>query len=99
MYTDVEMSLIRNLLRRPEPEPVEMGPLFAQVKAAIENVQAYARSHGGDIRLLGVSEDGDVKIKLTGACSGCPMSGLTIKHGVEEQLKMLVPGVRSVIQI
>jgi len=47
---------------------------------------------------VGVSDEGDVSIKLTGACNGCPMSGLTLKHGIEEQLKVLVPGVRKVIQ-
>jgi len=93
------MSVIRNLFRRSEVEPTEMGPLFAQVKSAMENVQAYARSHGGEIRLLGVTDDGDVKIKLSGACHGCPMSALTLKHGIELQLKELVPGVRKIVQL
>lgn len=75
-----------------------MGPLYAQVRAAIEDVQAYARSHGGQIHLMGVSAEGDVRIKLTGTCRGCPMSALTLKFGVEEQLRVLVPGVRRVIQ-
>jgi len=93
------MSLIRNILRLGKPEPVEMGPLFGQVKAAMENVQAYARSHGGEISLLGVNDDGDVKIRLSGACKGCPMSGLTLKHGIELQLRELVPGVKKIIQV
>ncbi len=93
------MSIIRTFLRRNEPKPSEMGPLFPQVKAAMENVQAYARSHGGEIHLIGVSEEGDVTIKLTGACRGCPMSGLTLKHGIEMQLKELVPGVRKISQV
>jgi Fe-S cluster biogenesis protein NfuA len=76
-----------------------MGPLFAQVKSAMEDVQAYARSHGGEIRLIGVSDDGDVKIRLSGSCHGCPMSALTLKHGIELQLKELVPGVRKIIQV
>jgi len=75
-----------------------MGPLYPQVRVAMLDVQAYARSHGGEIHLVGVSEEGDVRIQLTGACNGCPMSGLTLKHGIEEQLKVLVPGVRKVIQ-
>jgi len=76
-----------------------MGPLFPQVKQAMVDVQAYARSHGGEIQLLGVSEEGDVKIKFSGACRGCPMSGLTLKHGIESQLRELVPGVKKIIQI
>ena len=93
------MSLIRNLLRRQEPEPQEMGPLFGQVKTAMEDVQAYARSHGGEIQLLGVTELGEVKIKLHGACRGCPMSALTLKHGIEERLRTLVPGVGKITQL
>lgn len=84
---------------RKEVVAGEVGPLFPQVRAAMQDVQAYARSHGGEIHLMGVSNEGDVTIKLTGACNGCPMSGLTLKHGIEEQLKILVPGVRRVVQV
>ncbi len=76
-----------------------MGPLYPQVKSAIADVQAYARSHGGQIHLVSVSIEGDVSIKMTGTCRGCPMSPLTLKRGVEEQLKTLVPGVRDIIQV
>ena len=93
------MSILRNLFAKKEEPPAEMGPLYDEVRAAMSDVQAYARSHGGQIHLLGVSDEGDVKIKLTGTCRGCPMSELTLKHGVEAQLKVLVPGVRKIIQI
>ncbi|HWD39214.1 MAG TPA: NifU family protein [Fimbriimonas sp.] len=63
------------------------------------DVQAYARSHGGRIDLVSVSEDGDVTIRLNGSCSGCPMSDLTLKHGIEEQLRVVVPGIRNVVQV
>ena len=92
------MQLI-NFFRKKEVREGEMGPLYPQVRAAMLDVQAYARSHGGEIHLVGVSEGGDVTIKLTGACNGCPMSGLTLKHVIEEQLKILVPGVRKIVQI
>ena len=93
------MSRLRTLLRRNAPEPIEMGPLYNKVKDAMENVQAYARSHGGEIALVGVTTEGDVKIRLSGACKGCPMSALTLKHGIEMQLKHFVPGVRNIIQL
>lgn len=94
------MSFLKKLLNRnAEPEPVETGPLYPQVKDAMFEVQAYARSHGGNIDLLGVNDDGDVKIRLRGTCDGCPMSSITIKLGIEERLKVLVPGVRKVIQV
>jgi Fe-S cluster biogenesis protein NfuA len=88
-----------NLFRKKEIKEGEMGPLYPQVRAAMLDVQAYARSHGGEIHLVGVSNEGDVTIRLTGACNGCPMSGLTLKHGIEEQLKALVPGVRKINEI
>jgi Fe-S cluster biogenesis protein NfuA len=91
--------MMLKLFGKKEVREGEMGPLYPQVRAAMLDVQAYARSHGGEIVLLGVSNDGDVSIKLTGACNGCPMSGLTLKHGIEEQLKILVPGVRKVLQV
>lgn len=93
------MALLRNLLQRARPEPGPQGPLYASVRDAISNVQAYARSHGGEIELVGVSDEGDVTIRLRGACRGCPMSGLTLKHGIEEQLRSLVPGVRKIEQV
>ena len=87
------------LFGKREVREGEMGPLYPQVRAAMLDVQAYARSHGGEIQLVGVSQEGDVSIRLTGACNGCPMSGLTLKHGIEEQLKILVPGVRKILQV
>ncbi len=86
-------------LRRPQPCEGEGSPLFLQVKEAMKDVQAYARSHGGEIHLIGVTEAGEVKIKLTGACNGCPMSDLTLRHGIEGQLQQLVPGVHRVVQV
>lgn len=90
------MSLLSIFKRRPEL--AEQGPLFAPVREAMRDVQAYARSHGGDIELLSVNGEGDVSIKLRGTCAGCPMSGITLKSGVEDRLRQLVPGVRNVIQ-
>lgn len=93
------MSLIRNLLHRSRPEPEAQGPLYPAVRDAISSVQAYARSHGGEIELAGVSDEGDVSIRLRGACKGCPMSALTLKHGIEEQLRTMVPGVGRIEQV
>ena len=92
------MSLLA-LFRRKPPEPVEMGPLYEDVRSAMGEVQAYARSHGGTIDLLGVSDDGDVRVRFRGTCHGCPLSAVTLKVGIEERLKTLVPGVRQVVQV
>lgn len=96
------MELIRNLLNRSRQDPKSaeaQGPLFPAVRDAISSVQAYARSHGGEIELVGVDDAGDVTIRLRGACRGCPMSALTLKHGIEEQLRQMVPGVGQIVQV
>ncbi len=90
--------LTRLFKRAPGPDEGEHGPLFPQVREAMREVQAYARSHGGDIDLLGVNEEGDVRIRFRGTCVGCPMSSITLRLGVEERLKILVPGVRKVLK-
>lgn len=94
------MSFLKKIFgHKDEPIPSEMGPLFLAVKEALVEVQAYARSHGGEIHLVKVSEDGDVGIRFSGTCNGCPLSSVTLKAGVEERLKVLVPGVRKVVQV
>lgn len=92
------MSILKTLLKRPAEVPEDQGPLFSAVREAMTDVRSYARSHGGDIQLKKVTQEGDVYIKMTGACRGCPLAGLTLRHGVEEQLRHLVPGVRKVVQ-
>ena len=66
-----------------------------QVKSAIEKIRPLLRRDGGDIEFISV-EDGVVKIKLQGACAGCPMSQMTLKAVVEQTLKNEVPGVERV---
>ena len=67
-----------------------------QVKEALERIRPALQRDGGDIELVEVEEDGIVKVRLTGACSGCPMSQMTLKQGVERIVKQLVPEVKAV---
>ena len=89
--------MISRLFRRKAE--IEQGPLYNEVKSAMKGVQAYARSHGGRIELIGVTEEGDVKVRLHGTCKSCPLSTVTLKLGVERELKSAIPGIRKVIQI
>ena len=66
------------------------------VQKAIDMVRPSLQADGGDVELVDVSEDGIVKVKLTGACRGCPMSQMTLKMGIERILKERVPAVKSV---
>jgi len=72
--------------------------LFEEVKSAIENVRPSLKADGGDIELVSVSEDGVVKVRLTGACGSCPYSLMTLKQGIEAYLKKVVPQVKEVKQ-
>ncbi len=65
------------------------------VEKALDKIRPTLRADGGDIELIDVV-DGVVKVRLTGACGGCPMSQMTLKMGVERALKQQVPGVKSV---
>jgi len=64
-------------------------------KVIDEKVKPHLAAHGGDIELVGV-KDGIVTVKLRGACIGCPMATMTLKHGVEEELKAAVPQIKRV---
>jgi len=74
------------------------GPLFDAVQEAMQGVQLYAISHGGEIELLGVTEEGDVWLRLHGTCKACPLSAVTLKLGVEKELRRCVPGVKKILQ-
>ncbi len=69
-----------------------------KVRAAIERVRPFLQRDGGDIELIDV-QDGIVKVKLQGACGSCPMSKMTLKLGVEKQLKEEIPEVKEVVAI
>ena len=67
-----------------------------QIEQALDKIRPALQRDGGDIELVGVEENGVVKVRLTGACSGCPMSQMTLKQGVERIVKQLVPEVKTV---
>jgi Fe-S cluster biogenesis protein NfuA len=70
-----------------------------QVETALEKIRPFLQRDGGDIQLIDVTDDGVVKVQLTGACHGCPMSQMTLKQGVERALMKEVPGVKEVQSI
>ncbi len=67
-----------------------------RVENALQKVRPSLQADGGDVQLVDVDEDGLVKVKLMGACGGCPMSQMTLKMGIEKILKQNVPEVTSV---
>ena len=69
----------------------------AKVQRAIDRIRPNLQADGGDVQLLEVTDDGMVKVKLLGACHGCPMAQMTLKNGIERYLKKEVPEVREVV--
>lgn len=70
-----------------------------EVTKILDKVRPSLQADGGDVELVEITEDGVVKVKLQGACAGCPMSTMTVKNGIERVLKEHVPGVKEVISV
>ena len=66
-----------------------------EVQKALEKIRPALQADGGDVELIDVV-DGVVKVRLTGACAGCPMSTMTLKGGIEQALKAEIPDIKSV---
>jgi len=72
--------------------------MLEKVKAVLDKIRPSLQADGGDVQLVEVKEkEGIVKVKLTGACAGCPMSQMTLKNGIERILKREVPEVKEVV--
>ncbi|MGB7920996.1 MAG: NifU family protein [Desulfobacterales bacterium] len=69
-----------------------------KVEAALKKIRPMLQRDGGNVELIDV-EDGVVKVRLQGACAGCPMSQMTIKNGIEKLLKQEIPEVKSVVSV
>lgn len=70
-----------------------------KVAEVMEKIRPMLQADGGDCELVDVTEDGIVKVRLTGACGSCPMSTMTLKMGIEKQLKQELPEVKTVEQV
>ena len=70
-----------------------------EVEEALKEIRPRLRADGGDIELVDVDEEGTVKVKLKGACAGCPMSQMTLQLGVERYLKSKIPEVTKVMSV
>jgi len=73
--------------------------LRKKVEIALNKIKPSLKADGGNVSLVDVTKDGIVKVRLTGACAGCPMSQMTLKMGIERILKEEVPEVKKVIAV
>jgi len=83
-----------------EGNPPEAQETFHQkVKDVIESIRPALQGHGGDIELLATETDNTVRVRLQGACQGCPGAAMTMRMGIERILKERVPQVKEVIAV
>lgn len=69
-----------------------------KVQAVLDMVRPSLKADGGDVELVSV-EDGLVKVRLLGACGGCPMATMTLKQGIERVVKAEIPEIKEVVQV
>lgn len=70
-----------------------------RIEEVLEKTRPGLRADGGDVELVDVTEDGIVKLRLTGACHGCPMSKVTLHNWIEREIKLNVPEIKGVEEV
>jgi Fe-S cluster biogenesis protein NfuA len=71
--------------------------LIDKVNQALAKIRPYLNADGGDVSLIGISDDLVVTVKFSGACDGCPYSFMTLKAGVEQAIRKELPEVKDVV--
>jgi Fe-S cluster biogenesis protein NfuA len=70
-----------------------------KIQEILETIRPALQADGGDVELVDVTDDGVVKVRLTGACGSCPMSTMTLKMGIERTLMQHLPEIKEVVQV
>jgi Fe-S cluster biogenesis protein NfuA len=70
-----------------------------KIEDALNSVRPFLKMDGGNVELINIDENNVVTLKLLGACSGCSMSHMTMKAGIEEAIKKILPEVKSVVAL
>ena len=70
--------------------------LYTRVNEVLDVVRPNLQADGGDVELLGVTDEGVVQVRLQGSCHGCPMAAMTLQMGIERILKNEIPEVQGV---
>jgi len=77
-----------------------VSDLRARVEGVLEELRPFLRSDGGDVQLVDVdAAAGIVRLKLVGACGGCPSSTQTVQHGIKVRLQEAVPEIREIVAV
>ena len=67
-----------------------------RIEAALQKIRPSLQADGGNVEFVEMDDNGVVKVRLTGACGGCPMSQMTLKQGIEAYVRKKIPGIVSV---
>jgi Fe-S cluster biogenesis protein NfuA len=70
-----------------------------KIEAVLEKTRPGLRMDGGDVELVEVTDDGVVKLRMHGACHGCPMAKVTLHNWIEKEIRTAVPEVKSVVEV
>ena len=70
-----------------------------KIEVALQSIRPYLQKDGGDVEFVELTDDNVVKVRLKGACINCDMSAMTLKAGIEESIKSVVPEIKEVIAI
>jgi Fe-S cluster biogenesis protein NfuA len=73
-----------------------MSAINTQVEQVLETIRPYLQADGGDVELVEINEGLDVVLRLTGACSTCSMSEMTMTAGIEESLRRAIPNIGKI---
>lgn len=74
----------------------EKQQLLSQIDAALEDIRPHLKVDGGNVEVVDVSEEMEVKIRWMGNCESCSMSAMTMRAGVEQSIKSKIPSIKSV---
>lgn len=77
----------------------ERTDMHNRINDVLAKIRPYLEADGGDISLIEVTDDLVIKVKLHGACDGCPFSFQTLKAGVEQALKKEIPDIQEVVAV
>jgi Fe-S cluster biogenesis protein NfuA len=73
--------------------------ILEKIASAISEVRPYLKADGGDVELVELTPDNTVKVRLTGACDGCPFSMMTLKAGIEESIRKKFPEMKELLAV
>jgi Fe-S cluster biogenesis protein NfuA len=79
--------------------PVALPSIKERVQGVINSLRPFIQSDGGDLELVEVSDAGVVSVRFHGACVGCPSSNMTLRQGIERNIKDKVPEVSQVVAV